>query len=140
MELFSTTEERAARDFEEEKRTGSDRATARQEAPLVPTSMDASWRWVLKALEHGNVAEHAAYWPRLLQEQAGRLRDFLRQEGRRAEIRRRVAQGWPEPMFQDVVRLFEPGAQRFIGEVIGGLELRQSIPIESSEASNRHRR
>lgn len=105
-----------------------------------PADLDRWRELVVAALQRGDSSALADEWSWRLRAEPGRLREIIRREGQRAEIRRRLAQGWPEPMLRDIVGLFEPDGQAEIEAVVGGSELHQPIPGVPKPTPERFRR
>lgn len=89
----------------------------------------AQWRATLeRAVSRGDPRAVRNAWPRLVREQAPLVLAVVRLRGRLARVRRRLAEGFPEPMLGDLVRLLEPIHAAFIVDIVHRPELFQAAP------------
>jgi len=105
--------------------------------PSVPSGPGASdpirtqslWHATLdRAVTRGDPRAVHNAWPMLVREQAALVLAVVRLRGRLARVRRRLADGFTEPMLGDVVRLLEPLHAGFIVEIVHRPELFQAAP------------
>ncbi len=77
------------------------------------------WRQRLeRALARGDAEPVRALWSGLVRDHPGLVVAVVRLRGRRARVRRRMADGLPETMLRDIVHLLEPLHGDFIEEVV----------------------
>lgn len=94
-----------------------------------PARADALWHATLdRAVMRGDPRAVHNAWPMLVREQAALVLAVVRVRGRLARVRRRLADGFTEPMLGDVVRLLEPLHAGFIVEIVHRPELFQAAP------------
>lgn len=115
--------------------------TAAEPAAQSPHAT-AAWRQRLEAaMAVGDASDLGAIWPELVREQPALVVAVLRDCGRRAEVRRCIARGFPEPLLRDLVVLLEPTESGFIQEVVERPALfRQTHGDDPQEPGGRKRR
>lgn len=90
---------------------------------------EALWHATLdRAVLRGDPRAVRNAWPMLVREQAALVLAVVRLRGRLARVRRRLADGFTEPMLGDVVHLLEPLHAGFIVEIVHRPELFQAAP------------
>ena len=110
------------------------KAAARSSVAPEPGATDrdrteALWHATLdRAVTRGDPRAVHNAWPMLVREQAALVLAVVRLRGRLARVRRRLADGFTEPMLGDVVRLLEPLHAGFIVEIVHRPELFQAAP------------
>jgi allophanate hydrolase subunit 1 len=87
------------------------------------TQMTQLRRRIADALLAGDATGIRAEWPGLCRVYPHVLLHELRGHGRRASVRRKIADGFPETMLKEIVLLLEPGEAPFIEEVAEKPEL-----------------
>ncbi len=90
------------------------------------------------AIQSGVVTTLQAEWTDIVARYAVLLHEIVMIEGQRAEVRRTVAQRFPEPMIQDIVQVLEPAQHEFIESLVAEPKTlmgeRQALQIEESQA------
>jgi hypothetical protein len=87
------------------------------------TQMTQLRRRIADALLAGDATGIRAEWPGLCRDYPHLLLHEVRSHGRRASVRRKIADGFPETMLKEIVLLLEPGEASFIEEVTEKPEL-----------------
>lgn len=102
----TATQEQAAMDGHEAK------------SPAPPSSDQTPAQAWGEALISGDFSAIRTVWPEWLEQQAPMLVQTLRQQGVKAEVRRRVARGFPEPVLRDLLGLIEAREKAFVVTVL----------------------
>ncbi|MGE4560795.1 MAG: contractile injection system tape measure protein [Desulfobulbus sp.] len=90
-------------------------------------------RMLHHAMQSGDVSALRSRWTTLLRDFAPQLREILSSHGRQAVIRRRIAEGFPEPMIRDILALLEPVEVVFLAAVTEQPELFGQAPFGERE-------
>ena len=102
----TVTERQAAMDGHEAK------------SPAPPSSDQTLAQAWGEALGSGDFSAIRTVWPEWLAHHAPLLLQTLRQQGVKAEVRRRMASGFPEPVLRDLLGLIEAREKAFVVSVL----------------------
>ncbi|NKB82757.1 MAG: hypothetical protein GKS05_12920 [Nitrospirales bacterium] len=95
---------------------------------------------LVAVLDHGMVNDIMDVWPKLVRDECTLLENVLRDEGRRAKVRRTIAHDFPEPMIREIMDVLEPGGKPFIEAIVHHHELFQRGRDEQPEEEKSLRR
>lgn len=73
---------------------------------------------LVEAIVSGEFVNIEAFWSELLTDHVSLLEESLRYYGQQAQIRKRIAYGFPEPVLQQLLALLEPTESTFVATVI----------------------
>jgi len=73
---------------------------------------------LVEAIVSGEFSNIEAFWSELLADNVSLLEESLRHYGQQAQIRKRIAYGFPEPVLQQLLALLEPTESTFVATVI----------------------
>jgi len=133
-----------ARTFAERESTGdsafknSVTASLADDTPQWGTDTGEVWREMLeKAVASGDPRNIRPFWSTLLGERPELIAQVVGILGLRADVRRSMALGFPEPMLRDIAGILEPSEIGFIEELVGRPDLfrqaaQQQAPGEES--------
>ncbi len=75
-------------------------------------------QYLVEAFISGDFSNIEAFWVEFLSDHAVLLEQTLRHYGQQAQIRKRIADGFPEPMLQQLLSLLEPAESGFVSTVL----------------------
>ena len=107
-----------------------------EEAPEVVPDVGDGWEQLLeKALTTGDAEPLSRYWPDLTYNERELVERVVRRLGIHGNVRRAVAQGFPDSMLRDIAEILEPSEIGFIEKLIGRPEIFTEAAQERRESS-----